>query len=368
MWGRDITFDWPHGGLLLFMLLPIAIGALSLARYRRHQQDAYAPSPVLSQLLVPRSPLLQQAKIFGWIAIWTLCCFALMGPFGNIRYPSLHSSSAASADARPHYIPHEVIFLVDTSASMGVPDGAEGETRLDQAKGIMEDIIRQLKGQTISLYAFTSELSALVPPTVDYLFVRLSIKELHLDEGDVGGTLFAPVLTALKQQAFPEPSPKRYTLIMLTDGGDTQLESLQGEALEKEKQSILTAISNPQQLHLRLFTIGLGSSQPQTIPHVSSNGQPVLSQQEPEILKQLAAAERGKYYNAQEETSWDLSQDIIAQMGNDPLTTQQDYQGERQVAKVKREDIIVDLYYQIPLGLALVFYLMNLLLPDVRRL
>ena len=43
-------------------------------------------------------------------------------------------------------------------------------------------------------------------------------------------------------------------------------------------------------------------------------------------------------------------------------------QAERQVAAVKKEDVIVDLYYQIPLGLALLFYLLNLLLPDVRRI
>lgn len=368
MWGRDIAFELPHAAYLILLVVPILLGLLTLGRYRRRQQQLYASTTIISHLLVPRSPLFMQAKTVGWIFVWTLTCIALMEPFGNIRYPSLPSTRSASMTVKPHFIPHEIIFLVDTSASMGVSDGPEAETRLEEAKAIMEDIIRQLKGQTVSLYAFTSELSAVVPPTVDYLFVRLSIKELHINEGDVGGTRFAPVLAALKQQAFPEPLPKRYTVIMLTDGGDTQLEALKGEAREKEKQAILTAIENPQQLHLRLLTVGLGSLKPQPIPNVSSGGKPVLSALEPDILEQLAARERGTFFKAEDFSLWDLSQNIVAQIGKDPLVEQQDFKGERQVAKVKREDILIDLYYQIPLGLALLFYLLNFILPDVRRL
>ena len=369
MSGRDILFNFPQAGFLLLLLLPMLFGHFALRRYRQRQQQAYAPSPLLSRLLIPRSASLTYAKFMGWTLIWILTCLAVMEPFGNIRYSSLASPSPSSpSHFKPHYVPHEVIFLVDTSASMGVPDGPEGETRLEEAKVIMEDVVRQLRGQTLSLYAFTSELSAVVPPTVDYLFIRLSIKELHIDQGDVGGTRFVPVLTALKQQAFPLPSQKRYSVIMLTDGGDTQLEALKGEAQEKERQAILAAIPHPQQFHLRLFTVGLGSLKPQPIPNVTFNDKPVLAKLEPDILKQLAAQKRGKYYMGEEWTSWDLAQELISQMGEDDFIEQQESQKEREVAAVNKEDILVDLYYQIPLGLALLFYFLNVLLPDVRRL
>lgn len=369
MSGRDILFNLPQAGFLLLLLLPFLYGQFTLRYYRQRQQQKYASLMLLSRLLTPRSSSLTYTKIAGWTLVWVLICVALMEPFGNVRYSSLGAYSPSSpTHATPHIVPHEVIFLVDTSASMRVPDGPEGEIRLEEAKVIMEDIIRQLRGQTISLYAFTSELSAVVPSTVDYLFTRLSIKELHINEGDVGGTRLAPVLAALQQQAFPEPSPKRYTVIMLTDGGDTQLEALKGTAQEQERQAILNAIPNPQQLHVRLFTIGLGSLTPQPIPNVTFEGKPVLSKLEPDILKQLAAQERGLYYMAQEWTSWDLAQEFIAQMGEEELIEQQKFQQERQVAVIKKDDILVDLYYQIPLGLALLFYLLNFLLPDVRRI
>lgn len=367
--GRELFFNWPQAALLLLLLIPILAAQLLLIRYRKKQQSAYAPRETLSRLMVPRSFLFTLTKIGGWLLIWGLACMALMEPFGNIRYPSVQAQTSSSeAQLKPYFTAHEVIFLVDTSASMGVPDGYDGETRLEEAKIIMEEIVRQLNGQTVSLYAFTSELSSIVPPTLDYLFVRLSINELHLDEGDVGGTRFAPTLKSLQQEAFPQPSPKRYSVVMLTDGGDTQLETLKGEAREKEKQAILTAISNPHELHLRLFTIGVGSMKPQTIPHVTDGGKPVSSKLEPDILKELAAKERGKFYMAGEWTSWDLAQELKKDIGEDPLIHPGESSPERQVTLARQEEAIVDWYYQIPLGLALLFYLINFLLPDVRRL
>jgi Ca-activated chloride channel homolog len=363
---NEILFNLPQAAWLILLLVPFFLGQFALNRYRRKMQSAYAVPSLLSRLLTARSPLLRYTKIVGWGIVWTLACLALMEPFGNIRYSSLSSRSPSAT--QPHAVPHEVIFLVDTSASMRVPDGYNSQSRLETAKSIMEDTLSQLHGQTVSLYAFTSELSSIVPPTLDYIFTRLMINDLHIDQGDVGGTRFAPVLAALKQQAFPEPSLKRYAIFMLTDGGDTQLEALTGAAQEQEKETILNAIPDPQQFHIKLFTIGLGSLKAQPIPDVTSDGKPVLSKLEPDILQSLAEHGRGKYYMAEKWTSWNLAQELVTQMKENDFSDLQRTDAGRTVAAVKKEDVIVDLYYQIPLGLVLLFYLLNLLLPDVRRL
>lgn len=364
-----VDFNFSKAAFLFLFLIPIFLFQLGLLRHRKKQQRAYATLETLSRLMIPRSSLYALTKMGGWLLIWTLGCIALMEPFGNIRFPKTAANAPSSkALATPHFTPHEVIFLVDTSASMGVPDGYDGNTRLEEAKIIMEDIMRQLNGQTVSLYAFTSELSAVVPPTLDYLFIRLSMKELHIDEGDVGGTRFAPILKSLQEQAFPDPSPKQYTVFMLTDGGDTQLETLKGEARELAKQAILNAIKDPQKFHLRLFTIGIGSLKPTAIPHVDEGGKPVLSKLEPEILEELAERDRGKYVMAGEWTSWDLAQELKREMGEDPLIYPQGSSSDRQFSTADQKKIVVDWYFQIPLGLALLFYAINLLLPDVRRI
>lgn len=357
----DVYFNFSQASYLLLLVIPLAILQLLLIGYRKKRLHAYAPSKTLSRLMIPRSFILTLTKMGGWILVWTLACLAFMEPYGNIR-SSAQNKSAEKQKA--FFAPHEVIFLVDTSASMGVPDGVDGNTRLEEAKIIMEDLMRQLNGQMVSLYAFTSELSSVVPPTLDYLFARLSMKELHIDEGDVGGTRFAPILASLQKEAFPEPSPKRYSVIMLSDGGDTQLESLTGEEKKQEEQNILNSLSHPEGLHLKLFTIGIGSSKPTPIPHVSEAGNPVLSKLEPSILRDLALQNGGKYENASESTSWDLAVEIKREMGEDPLITSQEFS---EGGSLKQDSILVDWYFQIPLALALLVYLFNLSIPDVKK-
>lgn len=367
MHGNDILFYLPQIGFLILLGIPLLYAQFSLNRYRQRQQHSYASSHLLSRLIIPRSFGVFSTKAIGWALIWAFACLALMQPFGNIRYSPLTTPSSPHSVAHRQSPLHEVIFLVDHSPSMRVPDGLDGETRLEEAKNIMEDVIRQMRGQTVSLYAFAAELKTIVPPTLDYIFARLAIKDLSINREDKGGTRLAVVLESLKERAFPQPSSKHYTVILLTDGGDTQLEELKGVAREEKKKEILAAIPNPQQFHLHLLTIGIGSLKPQPIPNVSFNGQPVSSKLEPGILKELAAQGRGVYYMAQEWSSWNLARELTMRMKENDVADRQS-STERQVMAVHREDVIVDLYYQIPLGLALLFYCFNILLPDVRRL
>ncbi len=121
------------------------------------------------------------------------------------------------------------------------------------------------------------------------------------------------------------------------------------------------------QLQLRLFTIGLGSLQAQLIPHVTFEGKPVLSKLEPEILEQLADRGKGKYYMAEKWTSWELAKELISQIEK-VYSKSQAMQKEHELKAIAKDDVLVDLYYQVPLGLALFFYFLNLLIPDVRLL
>jgi len=366
MWGNDIILALPQAGFLLFFLIPLLIGQWLLWRHRQQQVQAYNSSPLLPQLLMPRSQQLYIAKTIGWSVIWLLICLALMGPFGNLRYPFLPSQKAPAIV--PRYPPHEVLFLVDTSASMGVLDGSQGGSRLAEAKQIIEDIVSQLQGQTVSLYAFTSQLIPVVPATSDYLFMRLATRSLQLNEGEVGGTQFLDVFNTLNQKVFNKPSPKLYSLIILSDGGDTSFEQATKQTQSALQQKILSAFPPSDQFSIQLFTIGMGKLTPQVIPRVKFNSQPVKSALNPLLLKALAEQEKGGYYQASEWTPWSLAVEIIEKIGQDPVVTQTPFAAqERQVKLAQKGDLLSDLYFQIPLGVALLFYLFNLLLPDVER-
>ena len=364
--GRDVLFNFPQIGWLITLLIPFFLGQFALSSYRKKMESVYTTPSLLSHLLIPRSPLLRYTKMVGWGLIWILACLALMEPFGNMRYSSLSPHSPYTTQST--MVSHEVLFLVDTSASMRVPDGSHDQSRLETAKNLMTDLLLQFHGQTVSLYAFTSELNQVVPSTLDYIFTRLAINDLHIDQGDVGGTRLAPVLTALKQQAFSEPTSKHTTIILLSAGGDTQLETLTAEAQDKEKEAIINALPNAEQFHLRLYSIGIGSLTPHSIPNVKFHGKPVVSQLDPNILEGLAKHARGKYYMAEKWNSADLTKELMKQMHDHYSSAYEGKESERKVTTPQKEDIIIDLYYQIPLALVLFFYSLNLLLPDVRRL
>ena len=71
---------------------------------------------------------------------------------------------------------------------MAVVDTRVGESRLDYAKEIIDELVSQLDGEEVALYSLTSEMTLLVPPTNDYLYLRLMLHQVGYNEGDVYGT------------------------------------------------------------------------------------------------------------------------------------------------------------------------------------
>jgi Ca-activated chloride channel homolog len=367
MAGHDILFYFPQLAILFLFLIPLLLGQRFLWNHRQRQIRHYTDSSLLPQLLFARSNQFYLAKTIGWSLIWLFGCLALMGPFGNTRYPFASQQPIPTSSALK-YRPHEVLFLVDTSASMGVLDGEGGQSRLDEAKEIIEDIIQQLKGQTVSLYAFTSELDPLVPATSDYLFTRLITRSLQINGNGVAGTNFVSVLKSLQERVFNVSSSKMYTLVLFSDGGDNAWEAATEQAKQTIKQEILDALPNPQQFFIQFFAVGMGDLNPQVIPRVSLNGQPVKSALNSVLLKAMAQQLNGTYDQASQWTAWNLSNEIVERMGQDPLMTEEEIKSkERQFSTVQQNEMLSDLYFQIPLGIAILFYLLNLLLPDVER-
>ena len=78
--------------------------------------------------------------------------------------------------------------MLDTSASMSVEDTRQKNTRLEVAKEIIDEMVQKLDGQNVALYSFTSALTPIVPLTLDYLFTRLMLQDVHLNYGEVAGT------------------------------------------------------------------------------------------------------------------------------------------------------------------------------------
>ncbi|MBA3722236.1 MAG: VWA domain-containing protein [Parachlamydiaceae bacterium] len=360
---RDLYIDYPQAAYLLIFVPILLFFIWRLIKYRQSVIKTYASPNHLSELLNPRSQILTFIKYCCLIFAWILACLALMGPKGNLQYVNISEEATSNSANHLEARPQEVIFLVDTSASMQVSDASNGETRLQEAKETIDTIVELLNGQTISLFAFTSQLTELVPPTLDYIFTRLIAKDLHINEGNVGGTNIEEAFKVLNHKLFSTPSSKYYYIVLLSDGGDSRVEALKGEEKIIAISKIIEQLPNPEQFHLRIFSVGLGSEKGGDIPNMIVDRKPVHSRLESTLLKEIAQKGNGQYYPANDLSTWDLATFIVNQINKEAIIDKNSNYN-RTVTPVKSENMIYDLYYQIPLGLVLLLLLMIRVLPD----
>lgn len=353
---RDVEYGFPQGLYLFIFVIPIAFLLVSLSRYRQRRLADYAAATTLSSLLTPRSSVIWTFKAVALCLAWLLACVALMDPKGNIRYLNM---GPTSIQAPP---PQEVAFLLDASASMGVNDSESGQSRLQAAKQIVSEIVSRLAGEPVALSAFTSETTNLVPPTMDSLFLRLVLKQVQVNEGDVGGTDLAAALKSVYQKIGERPSPALTTVILLSDGGDRQVEGLEGAAREIAFKQLIGRLPQSSSNLVRLLVIGVGSAQGGIIPDVQFQGRPVTARLDEEVLKRVALAEEGTLLLAGNQSAWHVADSAVEILHR----WRAEAPVRRDVVPAKASETLVDLYYQVPLALALILLTLVYFVPNTR--
>lgn len=344
-------FNYADPSALYFLLFLPVLFLLFWMLYKNRIGKLKRIGAVWPRIIVPRENLIFWSKVAALALAWTAGTIALMQPRGNAHYPK---EEVASQEVRMKA--HEIYLLIDASASMSISDTASG-TRLQRAKEITDEFLSQLKGERASLYAYTSVLTKMSPLTMDYFFLRVMLKELQINESGIAGTDFLSSLSSL-----PESAPEKLrTVIILSDGGDTNLEKLPKEQQQAYIQSVTDLFDGESSLNLRIFTVGLGKEGSQTVPGVTFEGRPVESALDDRLLKALAEKGLGNYYEADSITAIEISQDIISRMQSDRILLQKGPTAHSQ-------ELLYDLYFQIPLGIAILLLSYVLLLPDTWRL
>lgn len=362
---HDIHYTLPQAAYLLLAIFVLSALFWRLFQYRKKMLANFTDTATLKKLLIPRSRRNFWIKVSMLCLAWALAVLALMQPTGYGYYTEQMRSGMARRSSNAFVsAPHLVIFLVDASASMTVADSHHGTKRIDFAKEIADSIVSRLNGESAALYAFTSEATQLSPQTFDYLFVRLMIKQLQINEGGISGTSIAEALKKMHEEYFSTSTPLLKTLILLTDGGDTKLETMQGQARENEINAMVNQLGNPETNHLRVFTIGMGTRKGETVPGITFEGKPVVSSLQEDLLNKLSQAGRGHYFLGNDYSAAELSASVIARM-REGVPNAAKKAGE-DLARVK-EDLIHDLFYQFPLGLAIVLLAFAFFLPDTKK-
>lgn len=358
MIARDLDYDFPDAAFLLIATLGWVALFLALEGYRQKRLQQLAPSSLWEALLNSRADVFTWVKAGCLILAWIFACTALMEPKAHARY--IHAGQSHETLLREP--PRSVIFLIDASASMGITDTRLKISRLEDAKGIADAIISQLgSGANAAVYAFTSALTKLSPPTPDQLFTRLMLKSIRINEGDIPGTNYLNTFKALHNLFLSQSSDMQYTLILLSDGGDTTVESLQGPQKEAAMSAILDQLKMSPGVNLRVFTIGNGSKEGGTVPGITFEGHEVHSDLNSALLEQISKAGRGKSYLSNDYTPLTLAQEIVREIMQTPASS-------NVISPTSQEDkeagLTYDVYFQYPLALALLFLGLGILWPE----
>lgn len=355
MW-RDLHYAWPWAANLFFFGFLFAFLLWNLQRYRQRVVSAN------KLILQSRSRLSVWIQGLLFIIAWIGSVVAVMQPLAHGHYPEGERQKKSDVELRRPA--HEVVLLADVSASMAVKDMHNGQTRLQYLKQLADEFIGNLNGEQVTLYAMTSDVALLSPPTLDYLFVRLMLNTLQIDQDGETGTDYYGSLAELRKHLMRMPLTTLKTVILLTDGGDTAIETAKENEKATLTEALLQLITDYLKLNARIYTVGMGSIEGGTVPGVTDGGKPVVVGLKESLLKRMADTGRGKYLNANNYTVIDAAAKLAEEVNE--LSTGAQGQDIMHSVAAEDENLVYDHYFAVPLVIAIVALLLALYFPETR--
>ncbi len=184
----------------------------------------------------------------------------------------------------------DVVFLVDSSLSMGAQDAPP--SRLFVAKSLVRRMARDMPGNRIGLVQTEGDSLVLAPLTLDGGVIDLLLDAVDPGSLPTPGTELAPgIETALR--LFNPGSEKHRVLVMVSDGEDW------GGGLDTE-------LARLKENGVIVYALGVGTPQGTTVPIPGAPGEVkrdqdgsiVITRLNEETLEKLARATGGDYLRA----------------------------------------------------------------------
>jgi Ca-activated chloride channel family protein len=279
-----MTWENPVYLWLLLVVLVVLATSVFYKRNLKKRRTAYFSDEVFAKLYANEIPGMRTAKSVLTYAGATLLIIALAGPQIGVEIREVERRGV------------DIMVVLDVSRSMLAQDVRPN--RLDKAKFETLRMIDRLRGDRVGLVAFSGEAAQLSPLTTDYAAFRTFLNIAGPDMMPSGSTVFTEALqTAIRafDSAGEDQIQTARVILLISDGED------HGPDTEELKQQLVSR-------NIYIHTVGIGTTAGATIPvHDSntgrlldyvrdSNDQIVTSRLESGILRQLADAGRGQYY------------------------------------------------------------------------
>ena len=332
---RFADIYYAHGFWIIAALIFFFIWAY---RKKRSVVRLFAEEQLLGEIASSLHAKRQIVKIALLIVALVVSVVALMRPQWGFQWQEVKRQGL------------DILIAIDTSRSMLASDVKPN--RLERSKLAVKDLIKKLQGDRIGLIAFSGTAFLQCPLTVDYDGFLLALDDVSVDTIPRGGTSISQAIeTALK--SFGGGQKKYKVLVIITDGEDHE-GNVSAFADKAKKEGI------------KIFCIGIGTQEGDLIQIVEENGKKtflkdkegnvVKSRLNEDILKNIALTSGGSYVRS---SGAEFGLDLIY---TEKLSTMEKQELKVQMAKRYHER------FQIPLALAVILLIIELLVSDKKRL
>lgn len=270
-----MNFAQPAWLVLLILLPLLGLGALLATRLRRQQWQAFVAPRLRDSLLKHGSGLTRWLALFFLIAACAAIIIALAGPRGE------------AGTRVEKTMGRNVMIALDLSRSMRVADVQPD--RLMQAKVVIYELLEAMPSERIGLIGFAGVPHIYAPLTIDHSAVREIVDQIDENWPPLGGSNLAAAVQ-LATDTLKKTGQKNNALVILSDG-------------EKHDDGLDAMISQAEQSGVYIIAIGVGTEDGGFVPNkefpngkmVDRAGRSVISQLQPDVMRQLAEGTKGRF-------------------------------------------------------------------------
>lgn len=332
-----MTFAKPEMLWLLAAAAPLLTWFLVAAWRKRQQAIAqFVQSRLLAQLTVGVSKMRQKARLVLLGTAAGLILFALARPRVGYAWEEVSQRGL------------DIVVAIDTSRSMLAADLSPN--RLARVKLAAVDLMKQARSDRLALVAFAGNAFLQCPLTLDDSAFQQGLNLVEVGLLPQGGTDISRAIE-VSLDALKDSGDNHKVIVLFTDGEDQE-----GDAVAAAKKAAEQGV--------KIFTVGVGTAtgdrlaitddKGRTSYVTDENGKPVISRLNQPLLREIAETTGG---------------DFMALMGADPMQTL--YQAR--LGRLPKGDVssrFLRQYYerfQWPLGLAIGLLVLEMFLPDRKR-
>lgn len=341
-----IFFLYPKWLFALAAIPLLYVGGRLLLENRRKRFSKFAEEPVWGKIAPELDWNLPRKKLLVW-------CLAVFFLFAALARPQWGESEEVMKTTGL-----DIMLVVDVSTSMQAEDIVP--SRMKKAQHFIRRFLERAAGDRIGLVAFAGNSTLLSPLTTDLDYVAETVDALATDSVTAQGTdIGAGLETALKalERGAEDTSgketqaPVSRSIVLISDGEDNE-------------DRIGEMVASLRKENLKVYVFGLGTEKGGQIPIRDPEGQTVgykrdragkavISQFNPKSLAKLAADADGKFWRITPSES-----ELDELMGELGSLARGEFAEKKVTIRKER--------FQWPLGLALLFFFLELGLPSRR--